>query len=168
MKSCDLAKWIINYSNKKNKPKSLLKLFKLMYLLHRDFLGVYNQKLVDDEAFVICSEGYIFVRSVDRMLFEFGANPITQTFSVHCEIPQEDFLSERLDSYLLLKPYELVASMHQSIPYKAWISTNAREELEITHSMIIKDCAFNESSSVELCKTSLFSMISQYFTIKWR
>lgn len=118
-RALDVAGFILNYAESVGHPISNLKLQKILYFVHRDYYGKYNELLVDDRVF----EAWHYGPVIPRVYYEYvlnGANPIINQPQVRLDLSQEktDFLKEKIGEYAKQKPWVLVELSH--IPNGAW------------------------------------------------
>lgn len=126
MKTIDLAKWIITESTRNGDPKSLLKIQKIAYFLIVDYLGTYDEVLVDDFDFRV-SRGTIESKSIDSLFWEFGANPIDKEYELSIDTLIEDFLRANFLKYFNAKPWQLAELQNNSRAIDFWKKANISE-----------------------------------------
>lgn len=136
MRALDVAGFVVSNAEKLGRPISNLKLQKILYFIHRDFLREYNEKLITDKDF----EAWHYGAVIPRVYYEyilFCADPIVNQPSITLNLPEDriEFLKERIAHYTLQKPCVLVELAHD--PHNAWSRVyDEREKNIIPHSLI--------------------------------
>lgn len=119
MRALDIASFVVTNAEKFGRPISNLKLQKILYFIHRDYLREYNEKLITDKEF----EAWHYGAVIPRVYYEyilFCADPIVNQPSITLNLPEDriEFLKERIAHYTLQKPWVLVELAHE--PHNAW------------------------------------------------
>jgi uncharacterized phage-associated protein len=107
----DVAKYIVTYSNRQNKPVSNLKLQKILYFTWIDYFKDKNSHLFEDH---ICAWGFgPVVPAVYRRFCIYAGEPISREYDV--EIGQDDTvtLNGIIDQYLDYSASALVNMSHE-------------------------------------------------------
>lgn len=118
-RALDVAGFIVNYAESLGHPISNLKLQKILYFVHRDYYGKYNEKLVKDKKF----EAWHYGPVIPRVYYEYvlnSADPIVNQPSVELNLPEDRavFLKGQIRKYVEKEPWDLVALSH--IENGAW------------------------------------------------
>lgn len=136
MRALDVASFVVTHAESLGRPISNLKLQKILYFVHRDYYGKYNELLVDDRVF----EAWHYGPVIPRVYYEYvlnGANPIINQPQVRLDLSQEkiDFLKEKIGEYAKQKPWVLVELTHD--PNNAWSKVyDERVKNVIPHTLI--------------------------------
>lgn len=115
----DIAKYVINYCNEKQKPISNLKLQKILYFLWIDYFKATQQYLFSNEIYA-----WKFGPVVPDVYYEFcayGGLPIEKNFSITLEAKDKLIVDNIIDKYSKLSAFQLVEKTHQS--NTAWYKT---------------------------------------------
>lgn len=118
-RALDVAGFILNHAESVGHPISNLKLQKILYFVHRDYYGKYDEKLVKDKKF----EAWHYGPVIPRVYYEYvlnSADPIKNQPKVLLDFPEDRiaFLKEQIGKYVEKKPWDLVALSHT--PDGAW------------------------------------------------
>lgn len=117
----DIARYVINYCNEKQKPISNLKLQKILYFLWIDYYKATQEYLFDNEIYA-----WKFGPVVADVYYEFcayGGIPILRNFKLDVEISNsvKEIIDKTLEKYIGYTPYQLVEKTHK--PNTAWYKT---------------------------------------------
>ena len=107
----DVAKYIVTYSNRQNKPVSNLKLQKILYFTWIDYFEQTKSHLFEDH---ICAWGFgPVVPAVYRRFCIYAGEPISREYDVEIEQDETDILNGIIDQYLDLCASDLVNMSHE-------------------------------------------------------
>lgn len=107
----DVAKYIVTYSNRQNKPVSNLKLQKILYFTWIDYFKQTKSHLFEDH---ICAWGFgPVVPAVYRRFCIYAGEPISREYDVEIRQDDTDILNGIIDQYLDLSASELVSRSHE-------------------------------------------------------
>ncbi len=115
----DIARYVINYCNKKQKPISNLKLQKILYFLWIDYFKATQEYLFDNEIYA-----WKFGPVVPDVYYEFcayGGVPILRDFQIEINNNDKEIIDATIDKCIELTPYQLVEKTHKS--NTAWYKT---------------------------------------------
>lgn len=115
----DIAKYVINYCNEKQKPISNLKLQKILYFLWIDYFKATQQYLFSNEIYA-----WKFGPVVPDVYYEFcayGGIPILRDFNIEISDSVKRIINQTIEKYIMLTPYQLVEKTHK--PNTAWYET---------------------------------------------
>lgn len=136
-RALDVASFIVCYAEKLGRPISNLKLQKILFFLHRDYLGRYDKRLVTDKEF----EAWHYGAVIPRVYYEYVlhcANPIVNQPLSKLILGEEEkaFLKDRIAYYTLQKPWVLVELAHEA--GNAWSKVyDERTKKVIPHNLIL-------------------------------
>ena len=107
----EIAKYIITYCSKQNKPISNLKLQKILYYLWIDYYKEKKIQLFDDE---ICA--WQFGPVVPNVYYEFcsfAGSAIVRQYDVEIDPKDQTLINRILDEYIDITASELVSKTHK-------------------------------------------------------